>query len=138
MMTIWVAKVDFIIHTPISFEDGPFVWSPMMQGVALSSYYWGYLISQFPGGRIAEVYSCKWVMFFAIAVNVACAVLTPAMAYLHFAGVLIVRIVQGIGGGVTFPASHVVLAHWAPWEERSIMSSIVYSGTSLGTAVSCI
>jgi ACS family sodium-dependent inorganic phosphate cotransporter len=48
------------------------------------------------------------------------------------------RVLQGIGGGVTFPACHVLLAEWAPPTERSVMSSIVYAGTSLGTVVSII
>lgn len=45
---------------------------------------------------------------------------------------------QGIGGGVTFPGMHVILAHWAPPNERSVMSSIVYSGTALGSVVSIL
>lgn len=32
---------------------------------------------------------------------------------------------QGIGGGVTFPAMHVMLASWAPTAERSTMSALV-------------
>lgn len=58
------------------------------------------------------------------------------MAELHYAALLLMRIGEGIGGGVTFPAMHVLLAHWAPPTERSIMSSIVYAGTALGTVVS--
>lgn len=85
---------------------------------------------------MADIYSAKWVMFFAIGMNVFCALLTPFVAKLHFAGVLIMRLGQGIGGGVTFPTTHAVLSHWAPWEERSLLSSIAYSGTSLGTVVS--
>lgn len=109
-----------------------------MQGIALSSYYWGYEVALVPGGRVAEIYSCKWVMFFAIAMNVVCAVLTPLLTKLHFGCLLIMRVGQGIGGGVTFPTTHVVLSHWAPWEERSLLSSIAYSGTSLGTVVSVL
>nr|CAH7740044.1 unnamed protein product [Callosobruchus chinensis] len=45
------------------------------------------------------------------------------------------RVGEGIGGGVTFPAMHVMLAHWAPPQERSVMSSIVYAGTALGTVI---
>lgn len=33
---------------------------------------------------------------------------------------------------------HVMLARWAPPSERSIMSSIVYAGTCLGTVVSIL
>lgn len=33
--------------------------------------------------------------------------------------------IEGIGGGVTFPAMHVMLASWAPPTERSTMSALV-------------
>lgn len=48
------------------------------------------------------------------------------------------RIGEGIGGGVTFPAMHVMLASWAPPNERSVMSAIVYAGTALGTVISML
>lgn len=33
---------------------------------------------------------------------------------------------------------HVLLAHWAPPPERSVLSSIVYAGTCLGTVLSIL
>lgn len=101
----------------------------------LSSYFWGYLATQFAGGTMAEKFSAKWVMFFAVATNVACTLVIPIVAPLHYVWLLIMRVLQGIGGGVTFPAMHVMLARWSPPNERSVMSSIVYTGTSLGTVV---
>lgn len=77
-------------------------------------------------------------MFFSVAINVVCTLLTPVMAQLHFGALIAMRIGEGIGGGVTFPAMHVMLAHWAPPNERSVMSSIVYAGTALGTVVSVL
>ena len=43
---------------------------------------------------------------------------------------------MGLGAGVTFPAMNVLIAKWAPEEERSTISSIIYGGTSLGTVLS--
>ncbi|RZC32966.1 sialin, partial [Asbolus verrucosus] len=116
-------------------EDGPFAWEKKVEGLLLSSYFWGYLIAQLPGGRIAELFSAKWVFFFAVAINVVCALLSPALSAVHWGGLMVLRILQGVGGGVTFPACHVLLAHWAPPTERSFMSSLVYAGTSLGTVI---
>jgi ACS family sodium-dependent inorganic phosphate cotransporter len=116
-------------------EDGPFVWSSEVQGLLLSSYFFGYLVAQIPGGRLAELFSAKWVFLFAVAINVVCVLLSPVMSKLHYGGLLAMRVLQGIGGGVTFPACHVLLAEWAPPTERSVMSSIVYAGTSLGTVI---
>ena len=33
-----------------------------------------------------------------------------------------------IGGGLTFPAMNVLIAEWAPKQERSTMSSLIYGG----------
>ncbi|XP_052751138.1 sialin isoform X1 [Galleria mellonella] len=118
--------------------DGPFIWLPGVQGIVLSCYFWGYFVSQLPGGRIAELFSAKWVMFFSVTINVVCTLLTPVMAQAHYAAVVVMRVGEGIGGGVTFPAMHVLLSKWAPPAERSVMSALVYAGTSLGTVISIL
>ncbi|XP_055546262.1 sialin [Wyeomyia smithii] len=119
-------------------EDGPFTWSEPLQGTILSCYFWGYFVSQIPGARIAESFSAKWVMFFSVFINVLCTLLTPVAAKLHWGVMVAMRIGEGIGGGVTFPAMHVMLASWAPPNERSVMSAIVYAGTALGTVISML
>jgi ACS family sodium-dependent inorganic phosphate cotransporter len=119
-------------------EDGPFTWSEPLQGAILSCYFWGYFVSQLPGARVAELFSAKYVMLFSVAINVICTLLTPIAAELHYGAMILMRIGEGIGGGVTFPAMHVMLSNWAPPSERSVMSAIVYSGTSLGTVISML
>ncbi|CAH1639038.1 unnamed protein product [Spodoptera littoralis] len=118
--------------------DGPFTWSSEVQGIVLSCYFWGYFISQLPAARIAELYSAKWVMFFSVFINVVCTLLTPVMCNLHYSGVVLMRIGEGIGGGVTFPAMHTMLSKWAPPSERSFMAALTYAGTSLGTVISML
>ncbi|XP_028161269.1 sialin [Ostrinia nubilalis] len=118
--------------------DGPFIWSSEIQGIVLSCYFWGYFVSQVPGARVAELFSAKWVMFFSVGINVICTLLTPVMAQAHYAAAVIMRIGEGIGGGVTFPAMHVLLSKWAPPAERSVMAALVYAGTSLGTVISML
>lgn len=95
-------------------------------------------MSQLPGAWVAEKFSAKWVMFFSVFVNIICTLLTPISADMHYVGVIIMRIGEGIGGGVTFPAMHVMIAHWCPPNERSVMSAIVYAGTALGTVLSML
>ncbi|XP_024941551.1 putative inorganic phosphate cotransporter isoform X2 [Cephus cinctus] len=119
-------------------EDGPFVWNEPLQGLILSSYFWGYLISLLPGGRMSELLSAKWVMNGSVLLNVVASMLSPLMAELHYSLFIIMRFLQGIGGGVTFPAMHVMIAKWAPPNERSVIASIVYAGTALGTVISIL
>ncbi|XP_055919987.1 sialin [Eupeodes corollae] len=119
-------------------QDGPFDWSEPLQGTLLSCYFWGYIVSQIPGARVAENYSAKWVMFFSVAINVICTLLTPIMTKIHYVGLIILRVLEGIGGGATFPAMHCMIAAWAPPNERSVMSTIIYVGTAFGTAKSIL
>ncbi|XP_072944996.1 sialin [Epargyreus clarus] len=118
--------------------EGPFDWTSEVQGIVLSCYFWGYFVSQIPGARVAELFSAKWVMFFSVSINVVCTLLTPVMAEAHYIAVVIMRVGEGIGGGVTFPSMHVLLSKWAPPAERSVMAALVYAGTSLGTVISML
>ncbi|KAE8741674.1 hypothetical protein FOCC_FOCC012795 [Frankliniella occidentalis] len=121
-----------------SLEDGPFEWSETTQGYILASYFWGYMVTQIPGGRMAELLSAKWVMFAAVLVNAVCTLLTPPAAALHAGALLAMRIGEGLGAGLTFPAMHVMISKWAPPDERSVLSSVIYAGTALGTVVSML
>lgn len=87
---------------------------------------------------IAQKFSAKWVMFFAVFINVVCTLLTPAAAHVGVWAVVIMRVLEGIGGGVTFPAEHTMISNWAPPSERSTISSIIYAGTALGTVLSML
>ncbi|XP_043276500.1 putative inorganic phosphate cotransporter [Venturia canescens] len=119
-------------------EDGPFVWSESLQGYILSAYFWGYMASLIPGGRMAELLSAKWVMNGSVLLNVVASILSPVAAEMHYGVFMFMRFLQGIGGGVTFPAMHVMVSKWAPPNERSVLVSIVYAGTALGTVISIL
>ncbi|XP_066994553.2 sialin isoform X2 [Anabrus simplex] len=121
-----------------TLDDGPFQWSETVQGIILGSYFWGYLIGQLPGGRMSELHSAKYVMLIAVLMNIVGCVLTPVGSYEHYFIFIFLRVLQGFGGGLTFPAMHVLISHWAPPQERSVITTIIYAGTSLGTVISMI
>ena len=130
-------------------EDGPFAWPESVQGIVLGSYFWGYIFTQLPGGRIAEMFSAKWVIWMAVFVNGLMTVITPDSAYLSYYALLTVRFIEGLAAvsysmvspiqetkmtffireqGVSLPAIHVMLSKWAPAEERNRISSLAYAG----------
>lgn len=121
--------------TPDPSLDGPFIWSAGEKGIILSSYFIGYFITQVPGGRLAELWSGKYLFLIAVLMNTVGALLTPICCESIYA-LLAVRIFQGLGGGFSFPAENVIIHAWAPSDERSTITSIIFGGACLGTVLS--
>ncbi|KAK9888181.1 hypothetical protein WA026_000450 [Henosepilachna vigintioctopunctata] len=119
----------------INSKNGLFSWSSTMQGLQISAYFWGYLLGQLQGGRESEIYSPKWTMFFGVSLNVIFTLLTPMMSNIHAGAVVVGRVIEGIGGGVCFPATHILLERWSPPEERGLMDMITHAGTAAGITI---
>lgn len=60
---------------------------------------------------------------------------TPLAANNNFYFLIVLRIIEGVFEGVTFPCIHAVWAKWAPPLERSRMASIAFAGNYAGTVV---
>jgi len=116
--------------------DGPFLWSEKQKGAILSAYFFGYFVTQLPGGRLAELYSGKYVFLAAVLINAIGTILSPVLAFLDYRALMVARVIEGLGGGVTFPAMNVLIAAWSPPDERSTIASVALSGVSIGTVVS--
>jgi len=118
--------------------DGPFVWNESMQSIILGSFFYGYVITQIPAGYLAgqKIVSCKWLFGFGILFTSIFTVLMPLAAKTHYYLLLAIRVLEGLGEGVTFPVMHAMLAEWSPPLERSRLSTYVYSGATIGTVIS--
>ncbi|CAN7998991.1 unnamed protein product [Ixodes hexagonus] len=110
-----------------------FDWSPETIGVIDSSFFWGYLITQVPGGFLAAKYPANRVFGTAIAVSASLNMLIPGAAKIGFSMVMVVRILQGLG--VTYPACHGIWRHWAPPLERSRLATLAFCGSYAGAVV---
>lgn len=62
------------IHIP---RNEQFEWSEELQGIILSSFYWGYVITHLPGGIIAEKFGGKYILSFGILATAIFTLLTP-------------------------------------------------------------
>lgn len=112
-----------------------FDWSPETIGVIDSSFFWGYLITQVPGGFLAAKYPANRVFGTAIAVSAFLNMLIPGAAKIGFSMVMLVRILQGLVEGVTYPACHGIWRHWAPPLERSRLATLAFCGSYAGAVV---
>lgn len=115
--------------------DGPFVWEKSLQGHILGSFFYGYMVSQIPGGLLAEQFGGKWVLFGFLGLSSVATLLTPLAARLSFVLLIILRVLVGIGSGALFPAMHAMWGKWAPPMERSKLTSITYAGCMMGNVI---
>ncbi|XP_046544390.1 LOW QUALITY PROTEIN: sialin-like [Haliotis rubra] len=115
---------------------GEFNWDEQTQGFILGAFFYGYVTTQVPGGFLAEKYGAKRIFGFGVLSTSVLTLFTPLAARWHLYAFYALRILEGIGEGVTFPAMHAMWGNWAPVWERSKLAGFSYSGSWLGTVVS--
>ncbi|XP_008215710.1 putative inorganic phosphate cotransporter isoform X1 [Nasonia vitripennis] len=109
-------------------------WSEELQGIILSSFYWGYILTHLPGGMLAERFGGKYSLGLGILSTAIFTLLTPvAVKWGDATALIVLRVLMGLGEGTTFPALNAMLAQWTPPEERSKIGSLVFAGAQLGT-----
>lgn len=74
-----------------------FDWSEKTQGMILASFFWGYVITQMPGGMFADKYGGKATLGFGMLFSSLGTVITPFIARTSgpFA-LIILRVVIGL------------------------------------------
>ncbi|CAD5125480.1 DgyrCDS13693 [Dimorphilus gyrociliatus] len=120
----------------VSKPEGEYIYSKSEQGHILSGFFYGYIISQIPGGRMAEIFGGKRIFALFTAIGTIGTLLTPLGVHLGFVPVLISRILVGFGSGAVFPIMHAIWGQWAPPMERSKLVSISYAGAMMGSVLS--
>ncbi|XP_067466877.1 sialin isoform X1 [Thunnus thynnus] len=116
-------------------EANVYDWDSETQGWILGSFFYGYILTQIPGGYLAGRFGPKWLLGLGILGTVIFTLLTPVAANLGASYLITVRVLEGIGEGVTFPAMYTMWAAWAPPLERSRLLTISYIGAQLGTVI---
>lgn len=112
-----------------------FPWDSKQKGLILSSFFYGYILTQFIGGFIGAKIGGNLVFGIGIGTTAILTLFTPLAAKHSLELLLAVRIIEGIFEGVTFPCIHAVWARWSPPLERSRMASIAFAGNYAGTVI---
>lgn len=115
---------------------GDFNWDSSTQAVILGSFFYGYVVTQIPGGILAEKYGAKWLFGIGVLVTSFFTLLTPFAAWMGVHYLVFVRFIEGLGEGVTYPAMNVMIGRWAPKNERSRMTAVIYTGSAVGNVIS--
>lgn len=72
-------------------------WDSETQGLILGSFFWGYILTQIPGGYLAGRYGSKWLLGFGILGTVIFTMLTPVAADLGASYLIVCRMLEGLG-----------------------------------------
>ncbi|KAF3700340.1 Vesicular glutamate transporter 1 [Channa argus] len=73
-----------------------FTWDPETVGMIHGSFFWGYIVTQIPGGFICQKFAANRVFGFAIVATSTLNMLIPSAARCHYSCVILVRICQGL------------------------------------------
>ncbi|XP_024084290.1 putative inorganic phosphate cotransporter isoform X2 [Cimex lectularius] len=117
-------------------SDYEFDWNEQTQGLILSAFYWGYVLTHIPGGLLAERFGGKHTVGLGILGTAVLTLLTPLAAQAGPKWMIAVRFMEGLGEGTTFPALNAILAQWVPPMERGKLGALVFAGNQIGTVVS--
>ncbi|XP_005176574.1 putative inorganic phosphate cotransporter [Musca domestica] len=111
-------------------------WNEMEKSYILSSFFWGYFVTQFPGGYLCRRFGAKLTMFVSTLGSALGALLIPFTVdwggWQVYCGI---RVVQGLFQGLLFPCIHSHLAAWCPVSERNRLGALANTGIECGTVL---
>ena len=110
-----------------------FGWSEFQVGIILSSFYFGYMFTLIIGGYLADKYGGKKVLGYGLLIWSFFTIITPFFAYSGLCWLIFIRILMGLGEGITFPSWHAIYARWIPFKERTRAVAFTNSGIAAGT-----
>ena len=133
-IAVFICYIDRVnISVAIIPMQEQFGWSELQVGIVLGTFYVGYMISMTLGGYLADKYGGKKVLGYALIIWSLFTIITPFFAYSGLWWLIFIRILLGIGEGVTFPAWHSIYARWIPFNERTRAVGFTNSGIAAGT-----
>ncbi|KAH7697960.1 Sialin [Aphelenchoides avenae] len=115
-------------------KDGPFNWKPEIAAQVTFSFYYGYTALQIPGALLGSYIGPKMMITFTVAGSAALVLAMPQAAYMGAEVLIIAQVLSGIAQSAAFPVMQTMIASWAPPEERTTITAIVYTA-ALGLSV---
>ncbi|KAK2493265.1 hypothetical protein MC885_004092 [Smutsia gigantea] len=97
-----VAIVEMVNNSTVFVDGKPeiqaaqFNWDPETVGLIHGSFFWGYIVTQIPGGFISSKFAANRVFGAAIFLTSALNMLIPSAARVHYGCVMVVRTLQGL------------------------------------------
>ncbi|OMO61681.1 Major facilitator superfamily [Corchorus olitorius] len=106
---------------PMSHQFG---WNSSVAGLVQSSFFWGYALSQLPGGWLAKIFGGRKVLAIGVLTWSLATALVPVLAG-FMPGLLLSRILVGIGEGVSPSAATDLIARHVNSFGRALQGCII-------------
>uniref|UniRef100_A0A8D0CA48 Solute carrier family 17 member 9 n=1 Tax=Salvator merianae TaxID=96440 RepID=A0A8D0CA48_SALMN len=115
-----------------------FGWDKKQSGIALSSFFWGYCLTQIVGGHLSDGIGGEKVILLSASAWGSISAVTPLLIYFSSAPLTLTacsRFLMGLSQGVYFPSLTSLLSRKVRESERSFAYSTVGTGSYFGTLV---
>ena len=136
VLCFFAVLICYIDRVSISIAIIPmaeqFGWKANTQGLILSCFYIGYLMTQFLGGYLSDRFGGKTVLAVGVVWWSVFTILTPPAAAMGMGALIAARILMGMGEGLTFPTIYSLYSRWVPASERARSMAFTMSGIPFG------
>src|ERR1700744_2176204 len=110
-----------------------FPLSAAASGILLSAFFWAYTLLQTPAGWVVDRFGLKWPYAAGMLVWSAASAATAFVGSLH--GLIVLRMVLGLGEAIVIPASMRYIRESFAERERGLPMGILMSGAKYGPAI---
>lgn len=109
-----------------------FNWSADQQSQVLAVFYYGYVISQLPGGYIAQRFGSKLIVgWILLSSSILCSA-SPFLARYDVRALIAGRFFMGLFQGPLYPSIYAIWGLWAPPLERTRLMALASGGAIVG------
>ncbi|TDG48329.1 hypothetical protein AWZ03_005284 [Drosophila navojoa] len=136
LMVGFAMRVNLSVAIVAMTELPEYYWSERTKSLVLSSFFWGYVLTQVPAGVLARKFGAKATIVTGLSICSVLNVCTPICASLGGWQLLCgVRLLEGVCQGVLYPSYHTLISAWVQPSERASLGTYAYMGAQFGTIV---
>ncbi|SFS94310.1 MFS transporter [Saccharopolyspora flava] len=114
--------INYIDRSAVSYAVEPleqaFGITTAQYGIISSVFSVGYMVAAFLSGPLVDRFGCQRVLLTAVALFSITTALIPVAG--SFAGLLVIRLLLGVGESPAFPAATRTVSRWLPIRERGV------------------
>lgn len=132
---VYLGRASISIAGPVLMKE--YGWSGTDFGLVSTAFFIGYALTMLPAGWLADKFGATKVIVGGTLLWSVFTFLTP-MGAATISMLMFVRIVVGIGQGVTLPAASSLISRWVPKSEAATAQGGTLVGVPLGVALAML